>query len=122
MAPVHEGANRVEVATRYRPRDVDARLSSAVNQVPVGLIVFGVEHHTVVQLEVRRLDRRLAAFQVFGGRHDIANTLTDAGGDDARVPQLSEADRDINILRNQVEEEIRDEEINPDPRLSFQES
>src|SRR5207253_10816893 len=79
-------------------------------------------HDAVVQLEVRRLDRKLSAFQVFGGCHDIANALAYAGGDHTRVLQLSEADRDVNIFRNQIEEEIRDEEVDPDPRVSFQES
>src|ERR1700739_1236185 len=101
---------------------MDARLSCTVHQVPVGLVVSGVEHHTVVQLEVCRLDRKLSAFQVFGGSHDIANALTYADGDHARVLQLAEADRDVDIFRNQIEEEIRDEKVNPDPRLSFQES
>src|ERR1700757_1580314 len=101
---------------------MDACFSSPVDQVPVGLVVPGVEHHAVVQLEVRRFDRKLSAFQVFGGCHDIANALAYAGGDHARVLQLSEADRDVNIFRNQIEEEIRDEEVNPDSRLSFQES
>src|SRR6202011_2222020 len=100
---------------------MDACLLSAIDQVPVGLVVPGVEHHTVVQLQVRRLDRKLSAFQVFRGCHDIANALTYAGGDHARVLQLSEADRDVNILGNQIEKEIRDEEVDPDPRLSFQE-
>src|SRR5882762_3428715 len=122
MTPVHEGTDRIEVVTRYRPRDMDARLFSTVDQVPVGLVVPGVEHHTVVQLEVRRLDRKLSAFQVFGGSHDIANALAYTGGDHARVLQLSEADRDVNIFRNQIEEEIRDEEVDADPWLSFQES
>src|SRR3984893_11635304 len=101
---------------------MDACLFSTVDQVPVGLVVPGVEHYTVVQPEIRRLDRKLSAFQVFGGCHDIANALTDAGGDHARVLQLAEADRDVNIFRNQIEEEIRDEEVDPDPRVSFQES
>jgi hypothetical protein len=74
-----------------------------------------------VQLEVRGLNRKLPAFQVFGGCHDIANALAYAGGNDAPVLQRSEADRDVNIFRNQIEEEIRDEEVDPDPRLSFQE-
>src|SRR5882724_13070744 len=100
---------------------MDARLFSTVDQVPVGLVVPGVEHHTVVPLEIRRLDRKLSAFQVFGGCHDIANALTDAGGDDARVLQLSDTDRDVEVLRNQIEEEIRHEEIDPDSRMSLQE-
>src|SRR6267142_5724279 len=99
---------------------MDACLLSAIDQLPVGLVVPGVEHHTVVQLEVRGLDRTLSAFHVFRGCHDIANALTYAGSDHARVLQLSEADREINIFRNQTEEEIRDEEVDPDPRLSFQ--
>src|ERR1700730_8530547 len=74
-----------------------------------------------MQLEVRRLERNLSALQVFGGCHDIANALTYARGDHARVLQRSEADRDINIFRNQIEEKSRDKEIDPDPRLSFQE-
>src|SRR4030088_1379274 len=94
---------------------MDACLFSTVDQGPVGLVVPGVEHHTVVPLEVRRLDRKLSAFQVFRGCHDIASALTDAGGDDARVLQLSEADRDVNVFRNQIEEEIRDEEVIPAP-------
>src|SRR5437764_8661355 len=98
---------------------MDACLFSTADQVPVGLVIPGVEHHTVVQLEVRRLDRKLSAFQVSRGCHDIANALTDAGGDHARVLQLSEADRDVKVLGNQIEEEIRDEEIDPDPRMSF---
>src|SRR6202011_2974984 len=77
--------------------------------------------HTAVQLEVRRLDRKVSAFQVFGGCHDVANALSYAGGDHARILQLSEADRDVNIFRNQIEEEIRDEQVDPDPRLSLQE-
>src|ERR1017187_891208 len=101
---------------------MDACFFSTVDQIPVGLAVPGIEHHTVVQLEVRRLDRRLSAFQVFGGCHDIANALTYAPGAHARVLQLSEADRNVNIFRNQVEELICDEEVDPDPRLSFQES
>src|SRR5450432_1512098 len=100
---------------------MDAFLFFTIDQSPVGLVVPGVEHHAVVQLEVRRLDRKLSAFQIFRGRHDIANALTYAGGDHARVLQLSEADRNINIFSNQIEEEIRDEEVDPDPRLSFQE-
>src|ERR1700722_11348052 len=100
---------------------MDTCLFSTADQVPVGLIVPGVEHHTVVQLEVRRLDRKLSAFQVVGGCYDIANALVDAGGDHARVLQLSEANRDVDILRDQIEEEIRDEELDPDPRLSLQE-
>src|SRR4029077_9828580 len=71
---------------------------------------------------VLRFDRKLSAFQVLGGCHDVANALTYAGGDDARVLQLSEADRDVNIFRNQIEEEIRDEEVDPDPRVSIQEA
>src|SRR4030088_2010897 len=101
---------------------MDASLFSAVDQIPVGLVVPGVEHHAVVQLEARRFDRKLSAFQVFGGCHDIANALAYAGGDHARVLQLSEADRDVNIFRNQIEEEIRDEEVDLDPRVSFHES
>src|ERR1700704_1454806 len=101
---------------------MDASLFSTVDQVPVGLIIPGVEHHAVVQLEVRRHDRKLSALQVFGGCHDIANALTNAGGDHARVLQLSEADRDVNIFRNQIEEEIRNGEIDPDLRICFQES
>src|SRR6266852_7255595 len=100
---------------------MDACLFPTVDHVPVGLVVPGVEHYAVVQLEVRRLERKLSAFQVFGGCHDIANALTYAGGDHARVLQLSEADRDVNVFRNQIEEEIRDEEVDPDPRLSFKE-
>src|SRR5258708_7544199 len=100
---------------------MDARLYPTADQVPAGLVIPGIEHHTVVQLEVRRLDRKLSAFQVFGGSHDIANALAYPRGDHARVLQLSEADRDINIFRNQIEEEIRDEQIDPDPRLNFQE-
>src|ERR1700678_2614940 len=99
---------------------MDACFFSAVDQIPVSLVVPGVEHHTVVQLEVLRLDRKLSAFQVFGGSHDIANALTYAGGDYARVLQLSETDRDVNVFRYQIEEDIRDEEIDPDPRMSFQ--
>src|SRR5437016_12968145 len=94
---------------------------STVDQVPVSLVVPGVEHHTVVQLEVRKLNRKLSSFQVFRGGHDVANALTDADGDHARVLQLSEADRDVNVLGNQIEEEIRDKEIDPDTRMSFQE-
>src|SRR5437016_14234553 len=100
---------------------MDACLFSTAEQVPVGLVIPGVEHHTVVQLEVRRLDRKLSAFQVSRGCHDIANALTDAGGDHARVLQLSEANRDVKVLGNQIEEQIRDEEIDPDPRMSVQE-
>src|ERR1700693_528497 len=100
---------------------MDACLFSTVDQIPVGLVVPGVEHHTVVQLEVRRLDRKLSAFQVFRGCHDIANALTYTGGDHARVLQLSETDRDVNIFRNQIEEDIRNEEVDPDSRLSIQE-
>jgi hypothetical protein len=51
-------------------------LFSTVDQVPVVLVIPGVGHHIVVQLEVRRLDRKLAAFQVFRGRRDIANAFT----------------------------------------------
>ena len=100
---------------------MDACLFSTVYEVPVGLVVPGVEHHTVVQLEVRRLNRKLSIFQIFGGGYNIANALTDPGGDHARVLQLSEADRYVKVLRNQIEEEIRDEEIDPDLRMSFQE-
>jgi hypothetical protein len=83
---------------------MDACFLSTVDQIPVGLAVPGVEHHTVVQLEVRRLDRKLSAFQVIGGCNEIANALTYALGDYARVFQLSEADRDVNTVRNQIEE------------------
>src|SRR6267378_3362382 len=121
MTPVHEGADRIEVVTRYRPRDMDACLFPTVDQVPVGLVVPGVEHHTVVQLEVRGLNWKLSALQIFGRGYNIANALTYPGGDHARVLQLSEADRDVNIFCNQIEEEISDEEVDPDPRLNFQE-
>ena len=42
---------------------MDTCLFSTVDQVPVGLVVPGVEYHTVVQLEVRRLDRKLSALK-----------------------------------------------------------
>src|SRR5476649_325094 len=100
---------------------MDACLSSTVDQVPVGLVVPGAEHHAIVQLEVRRLGRKLSALQVFRCGHDIANACSYASGHHARVFQLSEADRDVKVLRCQVEEEIRDEELDPYPRLSFQE-
>src|SRR5258708_15485304 len=100
---------------------MDARLFPTADQVPAGLVIPGIEHRTVVQLEVRRLKRKLSAFQIFGCGYNIANALTDPGGDHARVLQLSEADRDVNIFRHQIEEEIRDKEVDPDPRLSFQE-
>jgi len=38
--------------------------------------------------------------------HEIANTFADAGGDHAGVFQLSEADRDVKVLRYQIEEQI----------------
>src|SRR5476649_793588 len=100
---------------------MDARLFPAVDQVPIGLVVPGVEHHAVVQLKVRGLDGKLSAFQVFRGCNDIADALTDGGGNHARILQLSETDRDIKVLGNQIEEEIRDEEIDADPRMSVQE-
>src|SRR5260370_12530910 len=34
---------------------------------------------------------------------------------------LCEGDGGVNVFRNEIEEEIRDEEIDPDPRISFQE-
>src|SRR5271168_3427747 len=100
---------------------MDACLFSTADQIPVGLVVPGVEQHTVVQLEVLRLERKLSAFQVFRGCHDIPNALSDAGGDHARVLQLSEADRDVDVFGNQIEKEIRDEKVDPDPRLGLQE-
>ena len=93
---------------------------STVDQVPVSLVVPGVEHHTIVQFEVRRLERMRSAFQVFGCRNDIANALPYAGGDHARAVQLAEADRHVKVFRDQIEEQIRDEEVDPDPRLSFE--
>ena len=121
MTSVYEGTHGIEVPARYRPRNADPCPFFTIHKVPIGLIVPSVEHYTVVQLKIGRLDRELSAFQVLGSCHDIANARTDAGSHDARVLQLSEADRDVNILRDQVEEEIRDEEIDSDPRLSFQE-
>src|SRR6267154_2995591 len=121
MTPVYEGTDGIEVVTRYRPRDMDARLFPTADQVPAGLIIPGIEHHAVVQFEVRRLNGNLSAFQIFGCGYNIANALTDPGGDHARVLQLPEADRDINIFRNQIEENIGDEQVDPDPRLNFQE-
>jgi hypothetical protein len=53
----------------------------------VTLVVPGVEHYAVVPFEVRGLERKRAAWQVFGGSHDIANT--------------------------QIEEEVRDEQVDP---------
>src|SRR6266852_6618848 len=100
---------------------MDAGLFSTVDQLPIGLVIPGVEHHTVVQLEVRGLDWKLSAIQVLRGCNDIPNALTYAGGDHARVLQLSEAYRDVKIFRNQIEKEISNEEVDPDPRLSFQE-
>src|ERR1700678_2049353 len=101
---------------------MDACLFSTVDQVPVSLVVPGVEDYTIVQLEVCRLDGSLSAFQVFSGRHDIANAFSQASGDRARVLQLSEADRYVEVFRDQIEEEIRDEKFDPDPRLGFQEA
>src|SRR5580698_8570856 len=122
MAAVHEGAHGIEVVTSYRPRDMNARLVSTVDQVPVGLVVPGVEHHTGMLLEVDRLNGKLPALQVFGGSHDVANALADAGGDHTGVLQLSEADRHVKVLRNQIEEQIRDEQVDADPRLSLEKS
>src|SRR5258708_21184595 len=90
----------MEVVARYGPGDGDARLFPTADQVPAGLVIPGIEHHTVVHFEVRRLNRKLSAFQIFGCGYNIANALTDPGGDHARVLQLSEADRDINIFRD----------------------
>ena len=49
MAPVHERACRVDVATRDRTRHMDPYLSSPADQVPVALVVLGIEHYTVVR-------------------------------------------------------------------------
>src|SRR5579864_251554 len=50
MAPVHERAGRVDVAARDWPRYMDPYLFSPVDQLPVALVVLGIEHHTVVRL------------------------------------------------------------------------
>src|SRR5581483_8309525 len=115
MAAVHERADRVEVATRHRTRDRDAYLLSAVHQLPVRFVVSCVEHDTAVQLEVRGFGRRLSAFQVFRGCDDITNAPAERSSDHAGILQLSEADRDVNVFRDQVVEEIRDEEVDADP-------
>src|ERR1700722_10464782 len=121
MTTVDEGADRIEVAARYLPCDMDARLFSTADQLPVGLVVPGVEHHAIVQLEIRRFDGKLSAFYVSGGCHDIANAFSQTSGDRARVLQLSEADRYVKVFRDEIEEEIRDEKFDPDLRLRLQE-
>ncbi len=121
MTPVYESTDRIEVVTRYRPRDMNVRLFSTVNQIPVSLVISGVEHHAIVQFELCGFDRRFSAFQVSGGCHHIADAFAYSSGDHARIVQLSEADPKVNIFRDQIEELIRDEKIDPNPRLSFKE-
>src|SRR5882762_6743439 len=98
-----------------------ARLLSTVDQIPVCFVVVGVEHHAVVQVKICRLERLSSAFQVFGSSHDIADALSYASGDYARVLQLSEADPEVNVFANQVDELICDEKIDPNPRVGFEE-
>src|SRR5215475_15790980 len=101
---------------------MDPELSSAVDEVPLALVVLGAQHHAVMHLQVGRLRWQRSAFQVLRGGHDVTDASAEPRSDDARVLQLSEPDGDIYVLREQIEIEIRDEEVDADPRMLFQES
>src|SRR6202008_3774809 len=62
------------------------------------------------------------AFQVFGSGHDIKHGLAQTPGDDAGILQLSGADSDVEVFRDQIDEQVRDEKLDPDTRMIFQES
>src|SRR5262245_10232305 len=108
MTPVYERSNRVVIATRYWARHMDRDLPSPAHQVPVSLVVLAVEQHAVVRLQIGRLLWERSPSHVFRSGHDVKNGFAEAPGDDAGVSQLSNANRDVDVLRNQIEEAVRD--------------
>ena len=75
MTTIYKGADRLKSRLDIGPETWMRAFFSTVDQVPVGLVVPGVEHHAVVLLQVPGLDRKLPSFQVFRGCHDIAKLL-----------------------------------------------
>src|SRR5262245_18553223 len=109
MTPVYERSNRVVIATRYWARDMDRDLSSPAHQVPVTLVVLAVEQHAVVRLQIGGLHWERSRSHVFRSGHDVKNVLAEAPGDDTGVSQLSDANRDVDIFRSQINEAVGDE-------------
>src|SRR6516162_6988430 len=100
---------------------MDPDLPSAVDEVPIGLVVLGVEHHAVVQLEIGRLGRKSPAAEVLRSGHDMADGRAETERDGARVLQRSKANRHINVIGDQIEKEIRDEKVDSNPSVIVQE-
>ena len=96
-------------------------LPFTVDQFPIGLAVSGVEHHTVVHHEVRRLGGPLSAFQILSGCHYKSHALSDAGSDGARIFQFAKPNDEVHVFSNEIEKTIRDSDLNPNFRVNFQE-
>src|SRR6516225_8899429 len=122
MTPVYERSNRVVVVTRYWARDMDRDLSSPAHQVLVALVVLAIEQQAVVRLQIGGLLWERSRSHVFRSGYDVENGFTEAPGDDAGVSQLSDANRDVDIFRDQIKKTVRDEQVNSDTRMIFQES
>jgi len=66
-----------------------------------------------VQLEIRRLDRKLSAFHGICGCHDIANTRAYAGWRQRSSPPTLRSGSRRQYFPQLDEEDIRDEEVDP---------
>ena len=65
--------------------------------------------------------RKIATVEVVRRADEIADALSDALSDERRVPQFPIAQGDVDILGNQVDEGIRDEQINLNAWIGLQE-
>ena len=60
------------------------------------------------------------AAQIIGRGDDIAHALSDALGDQARIPQFAKADGDVDVFDDQIQEQVGDEEVDLDARIGLQ--
>jgi hypothetical protein len=85
-------------------------------------VISAIEQHAVVGLQIGGLLWERSRSHVFRSGHDVKNGFAEAPGDDAGVSQLSDANRDVDIFRDQIKKTVRDEQVNSDTRMIFQEN
>src|SRR6266852_4121264 len=88
--------------------------------MPFRLIVTSVQEDALMLAQVLGLRWGKPTVQIFRRSDDMAHALSDALGDQARILQFAKADGDIDIFGYQVQEQVGDEQIGLDARISLQ--
>jgi hypothetical protein len=102
VAPIGEGADRLEIPRRHRARDVDFDGFPAADQMPFRLAVAPVQEDALMLAQVLGPRWGKPTVQVARRGDDVTNALSDPLGDQARISQFAKADGNVDIFGNQI--------------------